>query len=65
MKITMKMSEGGYEIAKKFYLGQMSRTEGEIEINRVTGMNEGSAHDFITIFFAMMNGREYKRIFNN
>ena len=65
MKINMEMSKGAYEIAKKVYLGQMTRTEGKIEINRVTGMNEGSAQAFITIFLAMMNGEEYKRAFNN
>jgi len=65
MKITMKMSKGTYEIAKKVCTGQMTRNEGEIKINRVTGMNEGSAQAFITIFLAMMNGEEYKRAFNN
>lgn len=65
MKITMKMSKDAYEIAKKVYFGQLTRTEGKIEINNVTGMNEGSAQVFITIFLAMMNGDEYKRAFNN
>ncbi|EEG79112.1 hypothetical protein [Dethiobacter alkaliphilus] len=65
MKITMEMSKGAYEVAKKVYSGQLSRTEGKVEINRVTSMNEGSAQAFITIFLAMMNGDEYKRAFNN
>jgi 5-methylcytosine-specific restriction protein A len=65
LKITMEMSKGAYEITKKVYLGQITRNEGKIEINRVTGMNEGSAQAFITIFLAMMNGEEYKRAFNN
>jgi len=65
MKITMEMSKGAYEIAKKVYSGQTTRSEGKIEINRATGMNEGSAQAFITIFLAMMNGEEYKRAFNN
>ncbi|MEH7495751.1 hypothetical protein [Neobacillus niacini] len=43
----------------------MTRTEGKTEINKLTGMNEGSAQAFITIFLAMMNGEEYKRAFNN
>ena len=30
-----------------------------------TGMNEGSAQAFITIFLAMMNGEEYRRALNN
>ena len=61
----MEMSKGAYEIAKKVYSGQITRNEGKIEINRVTGMTEGSAQAFITIFLAMMNGEEYKRAFNN
>lgn len=65
MKITNEMSKGAYEIAKKVYLGRLTRSEGKIEINRATGMNEGSAQAFITIFLAMMNGEEYKRAFNN
>jgi 5-methylcytosine-specific restriction protein A len=65
MKITIEMSKGAYEIAKKVYSGKISRSEGKIEINKVTGMNEGSAQAFITIFLAMMNGEEYKRAFNN
>jgi len=65
MKITMEMSKGAYEIAKKVYLGKMTRNEGKIEINSVTGMNEGSAQAFITIFLAMMSGEVYKRAFNN
>ncbi|MBC2722666.1 hypothetical protein [Desulfosporosinus sp.] len=65
MKITMKMSKGAYEVAKKVYSGQLNRNEGKIEINKTTGMNEGSAQAFITIFLAMMNGEEYKRAFNN
>jgi 5-methylcytosine-specific restriction enzyme A len=65
LKITLEMSKGAYEIAKKVLSGQLFRIEGKFEINRVTGMNEGSAQAFITIFLAMMNGEEYKRAFNN
>jgi 5-methylcytosine-specific restriction enzyme A len=61
----MDMSKGAYEVAKKVYSRQLSRTEGKMEINRVTGMSEGSAHAFITIFLSMMDGEEYKRAFNN
>lgn len=65
MKITLDMSKGAYEIAKDIYFGKLTRNEGKIKINGVTGMNEGSAQAFITIFLAMMNGEEYKRAFNN
>ncbi len=65
MKITFEMSEGAYEAAKKVYAGSLTRNEGKIEINRRTGMSEGSAQAFVTIFLAMMNGEVYKRAFNN
>nr|WP_154982817.1 hypothetical protein [Paenibacillus xylanexedens] len=65
MKITLEMSGVAYEIAKKVYSGQITRTEGKMEIHKTTGMNEGSAQAFITIFLAMMSGEVYKRAFNN
>lgn len=65
MKITIEMSKAAYEISKKVYFGHITRTEGKIEINQTTGMNEGSAQAFITIFLAMMSGEVYKRAFNN
>lgn len=65
MKITIMMSKAAYPVAKKVYLKQLTRNEGKFEINRVSGMNEGSAQAYITIFLAMMNGEEYKRAFNN
>ncbi|WP_219836140.1 hypothetical protein [Paenibacillus sp. R14(2021)] len=65
MKITIEMSKGAYPIAKKVYAGQLSRFDGKVEINKSTGMNEGSAQAFLVIFLAMMNGETYKRAFNN
>lgn len=62
MKITMDMSREAYKIASKVYSKQIMRTEGKFEINRITGMNEGSASAFITIYLAMMDGEEYKRL---
>lgn len=65
MAITIEMSKGAYEIAKKVHSRQLSRVQGAIEINKHTGMVEGSASAFITIFLSMMDGEEYKRDFNN
>lgn len=65
MKIAMEMSKAAYEIAKKVYSDELSRNEGKVEIAKKTGMNEGSAMAFITIFLSMMNGEVYKRAFNN
>lgn len=65
MEITLDMSKGAFIIARKVFSGELTRSEGKIEINKRTGMNEGSAQDFITIFLAMMSGKVYKRAFNN
>lgn len=65
IKITMDMSKKAYEIAKQVYSGRLTRTDGKVKIARESGMNEGSAQDFITIFLAMMEGQVYKRAFNN
>ena len=61
----MEMSKGAYERTAIRLTGRSTRSEGKIEINKVSGMSEGSAQAFITIFLAMMDGEEYKRAFNN
>jgi hypothetical protein len=58
------MAEVAYRIAKKVYLGDLGRTEGRNEIVKLTGMNEGSAGDYVTDFLAMMNGEQYARTLN-
>lgn len=65
MKITMDMSIGAYVVAKRVWEGSLTRTEAKSIIAKNTGMCEGSAFDFITIFLAMMKGVVYKRAFNN
>lgn len=65
MVITIEMSIEAYKTAQKIYEGLLTKTEGKKEIHLLTGMNEGSAHDYITIFLAMMSGSVYKRAFNN
>lgn len=65
MRITLEMSKGAYPIAQKVYSGGLSRTQGVAKISTQTGMAEGSAGAFITIFLAMLSGEAYKRAFNN
>lgn len=64
VKITNDMTEEAYEIAKMVYEGKLSRTEGKNKISDETGMNIGSAGDYITNFLAMMDGQKYTRTFN-
>lgn len=65
MKITNEMVEYAYDIAKLVYGGILSRTEGKKKIHEDTGMKEGSANDYITVFLEMMAGNEYHRTINN
>ena len=64
MKITKDMVHKSYLYAKKVYKNDITRSEGKIEITRATGMNSGSAGDYITAFLAMMSGDEYRRTIN-
>lgn len=50
MRITKEMVEMAYEYGKKVYNGQLTRTKAKVEINRLTGMDTGSAQDYITVF---------------
>lgn len=62
--LTNEMTIVAYEVAKKVFEGSVGRTEGKDEIVRQTGMNAGSAGDYITDFLAMMNGEKYCRTLN-
>ncbi len=64
MRITNEMSEQAYEIAKKVYYEQLTRTEARLEIADITGMSEGSAGDYITNLLAMLDGKKYTRTLN-
>ncbi|WP_449536294.1 hypothetical protein [Ferdinandcohnia sp. Marseille-Q9671] len=64
-KITKEMIEIAYNFAKKVYFGELTRTEGKQKISTFTGMNAGSAQDYITDFLAMMSGQEYHRTMSN
>lgn len=64
-KITNEMVEIAYNYAKKVYSGELTRNEGKIKIAKVSGMNVGSAQDYITDFLAMMEGKEYHRTMSN
>lgn len=64
-KITNEMIAIAYQFAKKVYYGELTRQEGKVAIARESGMNEGSAQDYITDFLAMMEGKEYQRVMSN
>jgi len=62
--LTIEMTAVAYEVSKKVFEGSAGRTEGKDEIVRRTGMNAGSAGDYITDFLAMMSGVKYTRTLN-
>ncbi len=64
-KISIEMVIKAYPTLIRVSNNAITRTEGKKEINVETGMNEGSASDLITIFKSLLEGKVYKRAFNN
>ena len=64
MQISNSMVSVAYDIGKLVYSCKVGRLEGSIEICRRTGMNSGSASDYITVLLAMLKGECYKRTIN-
>jgi len=59
--ISSDMAEVAYNIARQVHNGTVGRSEGKEEIALRTGMNPGSAGDYISAFLSMMDGIDYKR----
>lgn len=64
VKITNEMTHRAYEIIKMVYHGNLTRSEAKYKIADETGMNAGSAGDYVTNFLAMMDGQRYTRTMN-
>ncbi len=62
--ITNEMVSYAYEISKKVFEGALSRTEGRDQITNQVNMNPGSAGDYISAFYSMMEGERYTRTLN-
>jgi hypothetical protein len=62
--ITSEMVAYAYDVSKKVFEGKLGRTEGRDEIADRVNMNSGSAGDYISAFYAMMNGERYTRTLN-
>lgn len=61
MKITKDMIDCAYEVAKEVYSGSITREEGKEKIACLSGMNLGSANNYIQIIQCMLKGKVYKR----
>lgn len=62
--ITKTMILSAYNYGIKVHKGNMSKSEGKEYINSETGMDAGSANDYITVLLAMIEGKEYHRTIN-
>lgn len=58
------MVKAAYEIGKKVYVKEVGRMNAKYEVNRISGMETGSAQDYITVLLAMLDGEEYHRTMN-
>lgn len=63
-KITEDMVVCVYQTANEVYRGELSKSEGSIKVSSDSGMNMGSARDYITAFVNMMEGKAYTRTIN-
>ena len=63
-KITNEMVQYSYEIAKKVYKNQLTRTQGKEEIMSHTGTGDASAIGHIYAFLSMITGEKYTRTIN-
>lgn len=62
--IKKEMVAYAYEISKKVFEKKLSRTEGRDQIVNQVNMNPGSAGDYISAFYSMMEGEKYTRTLN-
>ena len=62
--ITEEMVRCAYEIGVKVYRGEMTHTDAKAEVNHRTGMDFGSAGDYINVLQYMLDGQVYKRTIN-
>ena len=62
--ITNEMIVLCYAYAKKIYNREIEEKQAVDKINRIENMNPGSAKDYITAFFRMIEGEKYIRTIN-
>jgi hypothetical protein len=63
-KITNEMVHESYETSKRVYAGSLKPQEGADLLNNKTGMDKGSAMDYIHSYKCMMNGEGYSMTMN-
>jgi len=63
-RITNEMVHYCYELGKKVYQGKLSQPRAKEEVESETGMNIGSANDYIGVIQSMLKGEEYRRTIN-
>jgi hypothetical protein len=63
-KITKEMVLYAYDVGKNVFFRNQSRIDGGLQIAQATGMDAGSAQDYITVLLSMLDGKCYKRTIN-
>lgn len=62
--MTLERIEAVYAMAKQIFNGSISRVEGNLKVAEATGMKLSSVSFYTSAFFAMMEGKEFKRAIN-
>ncbi|MFN4056404.1 MAG: HNH endonuclease [Alishewanella aestuarii] len=57
----MEVAEEAFTIAKKVFDGELSQTEGALQLNTEHGVNVNSAKIMITVYGKLVRGLEFKR----
>lgn len=57
----MEVAEKAFTIAKRVFDGELSQTEGALQLNTEHGVNVNSAKIMITVYGKMVRGLEFKR----
>jgi hypothetical protein len=63
-QITNEMVRDVYQIGKQVFSGSIGRFDASCLAAKRTGMDRGSAQDYITVLLAMLDGKCYKRTIN-
>ena len=61
MKITSEMTDCAYKYAKQVFENKIQRSVAIDQIHQESGMNKGSASDYISYFNLMRTGKSFTR----
>ncbi|HEY5466974.1 MAG TPA: hypothetical protein VIL27_08090 [Clostridia bacterium] len=62
--ITKEMVHAAYAVGKQVKAGDIRQAEAKKAIHLQSGMDTGSANDYVNVLISMLNGLEYHRTIN-